>query len=185
MNQELGIKNKHLYIKTIIHDSLFMIRKSKGFTLVEMVLYMSLLSLLTILMVDIFASSLDIQLESQAASSVEQDGRFLLSRLSYDIQNAQSAILPTPRGAIGNSLQIKVNDINYTYSVNNGNLELTNNNGTDVLNSIDTNVSNVSFQRLGTGVEKESVQVQFSVKSKIMRTNVIETKTFQTTIGLR
>lgn len=46
MNQEariMGIKNR---IKTIIHNSLFMIRKSRGFTLIELLVAISIIGIL-------------------------------------------------------------------------------------------------------------------------------------------
>ena len=136
-------------------------------------------------MVSIFASSLDVQLESQSTSAVAQDGRFLLLRFYYDIQNAGSISIPASPGVTSNSLQINVGGINYTYSTVFGNIQLTNNNGTDTLNSFDTTISNVSFQRLADATGKDNIKILFTVTSKSLRTGISEAKTFQTTVGLR
>ncbi len=157
----------------------------KGFTLVEMLIYMGLLSILIVIMVDVFASSLSVQLESQATSSVEQDARFLLSRLTNDVQSAQSVLVPAAIGSQSASLQLSINSINYTYALNNGTMQLTNNNGTDTLNSFDTTVSNLSFKKVGNGAGKDTVQVIFTLTSNVTRNSGTETKNFQTTVGLR
>lgn len=155
-----------------------------GYTLIEMLMYMGLLSILLVVMVDLFASSLDAQLESQSISIVNRDGRFLISRLSYDINRAQSIVSPA-LGSQQATLQLSIGGVSYTYTANNGNLQLTNNNGTDNLNGFDSTVSNLSFQTLGNTNGKHTVKVQFTVTSKVTRVSGAETKTFQTTVGIR
>ncbi len=156
----------------------------RGFTLVEMVLYMGLLSLLLVVMVDLFAASLDVQLESQAVSSVDRDGRFILSRFTYDINRADSIVSPT-LGLQANTLQLLIGGVSYTYTLNNGNIQLTNSFGTDLLNSFDSTISNMSFQRLGNTTGKHSIRFLFTITSKTTRPAGPETKQFQTTIGVR
>lgn len=156
----------------------------KGFSLVEMLLYMGLLSILLVVMVDLFASSLDLQLESQSTTSVNRDARFLFSRLSYDINRAQSIVSPS-LGAQGSSLQLTIGGVNYTYAQNNGNLQLTNNNGTDNLNSYGTTISNLSFRTVGNVGGKHSVRISFTLTSTTERVSGPETKNIETTIGLR
>jgi len=148
-------------------------------------MYMGILSILIVVMVDVFAASLDVQLESQATSAVTQDGRFLLARLTYDVQNAQSVLVPAAVGSQSASLQMTMNAINYTYALNNGTMQLTTNNGTDNLNGFDTTVSNLTFKRLGNGLGKDTVQVVFTLTSNVVRNTGAETKNFQTTVGLR
>lgn len=46
MNQELRIMDKKKNIRTIIHDSLFMIRKFCGFTLIELLVVISIIGVL-------------------------------------------------------------------------------------------------------------------------------------------
>lgn len=152
--------------------------------MIEMLVYMGLLSILLVVMVDLFAASLDAQLESQSTSSVDRDGQFLISRLSYDINRAQSIISPV-LGSQSTSLQLSIDGVNYTYMLNNSNLQLTNNNGTDNLNSFDSTISNVSFQTLGNTNGKHSVRILYTVTSKTTRVSGPETKNFQTTMGLR
>ncbi|HSW87852.1 MAG TPA: hypothetical protein VLG12_01695, partial [Candidatus Saccharimonadales bacterium] len=64
-------------------------------------------------------------------------------------------------------------------------LILTDDTGPNNLNSNSTQVSNLTFQRLGIGNMTDTVQVKFKLSSKIKQTKGIETKNFQTTIGIQ
>jgi prepilin-type N-terminal cleavage/methylation domain-containing protein len=173
-----------------IHNSKFIIQNSKkGFTMVELLLYMGIFSILLVVLMQLFGSILDVHLESQATSSVSQDGNYIFSRLSYDVRQA-TAIASPSLGASGSTLQITGGSANYTYSLSGNNLMLTNNTTgtTDQLNSTNTTISSVTFKTLGNGAvgNKSTVQVIMTVKSKTLRKGgVNQTKTFQTTIGVR
>lgn len=157
----------------------------RGFTLVELLLYMSLLSVLLIVLTDIFASALSLQRETESFSAVEQDGRFIISRLQYDIGQASAIVSPSTLGTPANSLQITVNGISYTYSLNNGNVQLVNNNGTDVLNSYDATASAFTVTRLGNSLGKNSIQVNFTMVGRTKPESGPQTRSFQTIIGTR
>ena len=96
----------------------------KGFTLVEILLYMALLSIFLLTLVDILVSILDVQLESQATSAVDIDSRFVSNRLGYDVLRADSVILPANLGDVSDSLTVSVGASQYTYSLSGGNLVL-------------------------------------------------------------
>ncbi len=157
----------------------------RGFTLIEMLMYMVLLGFLLVIFVDLFATSIDVQMESQSVSHVNQDASFLLTRLSYDVQRAQLVTIPATAGASTNSLQITIDGINYTYALANGNLQVTNVNGTDVLNSFDTTISSITFQNVKNSIGKATIKIILTVTSRITQTSGTESKTIQTTIGLR
>lgn len=161
--------------------------KQAGVTLVELMIYMGMFSILLLMLLQMFTSIIDVQLESNATSSVELDGRYLLTRFSRDIHNASAILVPSVLGAGGATLQISGNGFNYTYNLSGGNLTLTDNvsGTTDALNSIDTTVSSVTFTRFGDAHGKDAVQVKITLVSKITPKTGVETKTFQTTIGMR
>jgi type II secretory pathway pseudopilin PulG len=161
-------------------------RLAKGLTLIELVLYMGLLSIFLMILVRLFSSTIDVQLESEAYSHVEQDGRYLLSRLAHDVGRASAIVTPPTLGSPSGTLQLTVDSINYSYTVTNGSLTLAAGTSTDALNSVDTSVSNFVVRRLGNNVNgKNSLQVAFTLQSRAQRSSGPETKTFQTTLGLR
>ena len=158
--------------------------KSSGFTLVELLISMGLLAIILSVLTSLFVSVIEAQLESQATSSVDQDGRFILARLSYDIHRTNSISIPATLGAQGPTLQIVVNGITYTYGLNGNELELTSNQGTDRINSPNTLISDVNFRRLGSTLSgKNTIEIQFTVSSTITRPQ--EIRSYNTTVGIR
>jgi hypothetical protein len=157
-----------------------------GFTQMELILSLGILMILISVLTTLFGQILDVQLESKSTSSVDQNGRFIMARLTRDMLSAQSVSTPATPGAQTNTLQIKVNSIDYIYSVSNsGNLVLTNNNGTDVLNSESSSISGMTFKRIGTGTNSDTIQVGYTVTTRVNRVQGLEQKTFQTTLGLQ
>lgn len=163
------------------------IYSQKGVTVVELLLYMALLSILLTVLTSIFMSALDVQLESNATSSVEQDGNYILARLAYDIHRAQSVNIPPINGATDNNFQIVIDGVNYSYTVDvNGNLILTNNIGANNLNSYGTRISAFSIQRFGNagGIEN-TLKINFTLVSRTEKKSGFETRNFQTNLSLR
>lgn len=159
--------------------------KQKGFTLVEMLIYMGLLSIFLITLTDIFVSILDVKAESEATSAVEADSRYIISRLAYDISKASVVSQPASLGATSNSLVMVAGGVTYTYSLNGHNLQLVNDSGANNLNSSESNLSNITFQRIGNNGGKDTIQVIFTINGATQRVAGEETRTFQTTLGRR
>lgn len=157
----------------------------KGFTLIEILVFMALFSVILIVLTDLFSSTLQVRTESEATAAVQADASYIMARLMHDIAQASAVTVPSSLGGSGASLQITLNGINYSYALSGGNLTLTNNTGTNVLNGTDTTVSSLSFTRLGNGVAKDSVRFSYTVTSKASRSSGQESRTIQTTVGLR
>lgn len=157
----------------------------RGFTIVEMLLYIGLLSMMITIMTGLFTSLLDVQLESEATSFVEADSRFLFSRLAYDIGRATSITTPVTLGSSSSSMTLLIDEVSYTYTVDNGALVLSTNMGTSSLTSFGTQISNITFTRLGNIDGKHAIQIQFTLASITQRVSGPEQKTVQTTISLR
>lgn len=161
------------------------IKKSKGFTIIELLIYVALLSGFLIVITDIFASIMEVKLESSATSAVEQDGRYILSRLGGDISQSTSITTPGALGSTTNNLVMVVSGITYTYSLNGNDFQLVNNLGTNILNSSESKISNLSFQKIGNPGGKETIKLSFTVTSSTVRPSGPEVRTFSTTIGRR
>lgn len=156
-----------------------------GFTLTELLVYMAVLSVLLVVLTDIFVTVIENRLEYESQSSIASDGRFILTRLMYDIGRADTITTPASLGEETPALQMTASGINYTYTVNGDNLEATDNTGAYQLNSVESTISNVRFKRLGNVSGKHMIQISFSVTSKTRRKFGLETSNFQTTVGLR
>ncbi len=157
-----------------------------GFTLVEMLIAMGLMTIFLVVLSDIVVSISQVSQESDATSSVAEDGRYILSRLSYDIERATSVTTPAALGNTTNNLVMVIGGATYTYSLSSGNLQLAVSPNTDNLNGGDTTISNFTVQRLGNSGGKETLTVNFTATSKTIRNgSTLESKTYTTTVGRR
>lgn len=159
--------------------------KQGGYSLIEILLYMGLLSIFLFGMTELFVSSLSINIESEATSSVEQDGRYLLSRLRYDLTRATAITTPASVGGTGSTLVITIGGVANTYSLNSGNLRVSDGTNTYQLNSSRTTVSNLNFQRLGNVGGKNTVTVTYTLSSVSKEAKGSETRSFTVTYGIR
>ena len=156
-----------------------------GFTLVELLLYMGLLILFLLVQTQILTSVLGVRLESEANSAVQQDSRFIIARLIHDVNRAESIVTPATPSAQTNSLALTIDGISYTYSLSGDNLIITNNLGTNNLNSFGTKISGLAFKRLGNAGGKNTVTISFTLTSITEREFGSETRTIRTTSGIR
>lgn len=155
-------------------------RNTKGFTIVELLIYMGLFAIILIPLMQLFGSIIDVRLESEATSAVAEDGLYILTRLSNDIHQSSNVLTP-PLGSSGSTLHITGSNDN-TYELNALDLQL---NGQQ-LNSANISVSNLSFKTLGQSGGKMQVQISFRLTSKTLRSGGnFQIKDFSTTVGTR
>jgi len=156
-----------------------------GFTIIELTIYIVLMSVLVLVISRIFLASLDVQLESESVSAVEQDGKYILARLSYDISHASSITDPSELGTSSPSLTIQVGGENRTYSLTESILQLTDSIGPARLHSPETEVGDISFTRIGNPSGKDTVRIDFTLTSSADDPTTEKSRIFQTTIGTR
>lgn len=159
--------------------------KNKGFSLVELLIYIGLLAILMAILTRIFTGIVDVQLSSEATGSVEEDSRYIYTRLAYDVGRTDSVVTPANLGDQSSSLTLLINGIVNTYSLSGTNLMLANDQGASPLNSMNTGISNVSFQLLGNTGGEKSVQIKYTITSTTQQANGPDTKSIETTIALR
>jgi type II secretory pathway pseudopilin PulG len=162
-----------------------MVNSKKGYTLVELLIFMGMLSMLLVVFSQIFGLIVETRLESESTSAVAQDGNYILNRLTYDINRASAINTPATLGATEDNLDITIDSDNFAYSLNNGNLELSTNGSTYLLNGLNTSLSNLTFTRIGNDDGKDTVRITYTVNSLIQEASGIETEDYQTTVGLR
>lgn len=157
----------------------------KAFTLIELILFFGLFSIILGVLTNLFSVIVDTQTEVETTSAVENDSKFITTRIMYDIQRADSISMPASVGSQTATLSLIIDGETYNYAVNNGNLELTINANIDSLNSNLTQLSNISFQRFGNIGGKHAIRLQFTIDSRNETAAGQETKQIETMIGLR
>lgn len=159
----------------------------KGATLLELLLYMGIFSILTVALFQLFSSILSTQLESQSTSSVLSDGQFILNRLNYDARKTQGIASP-PHGSPSGTLQLNIDGEVYIYSVAGGNLVVSSQTeGSQQLNSVGTSVADLNFLRLSDNNSEgvETITASFTLHSTVLRQGESQIENFKTTIGVR
>ncbi|KKU92232.1 MAG: hypothetical protein UY21_C0003G0008 [Microgenomates group bacterium GW2011_GWA1_48_10] len=179
-------RSKHGVLTTIAHCSLPIAHFRGGFTIVELMLYMALMTTGLLVLTDLFLTVLEQQAESSVVASVDQDGRFLLARLNYDVGRSSAITSPANLGESTTAARLVIEGASHTYTASpGGQLVVTTDLGTDNLNSFGTQISGLSFTRLGNPAGKNSLQVKFKLTGRTIKKSGLEERSFQTTIGTR
>jgi type II secretory pathway pseudopilin PulG len=156
-----------------------------GFTIVELLVYMALMGIFLLVLLDVFTTTMNSRLMSESTSTLNQDSRYILSKLSYEINNADSVATPQ-LGITGSSLQIITNGITSTYASNSGNLTKNTGGVSMSLNGIDTLLEALTFKNIGNAGGKPTIQIMYTLRSKVItQGNKTETQTINTTVGTR
>lgn len=157
----------------------------KSFTIIELLLYMGVLSILLMIFIDLFLSMNRVRSENEAISNVEQDTSFLLNKFIYDIHQASSISTPATLLSQSNTLNLTIDGSDYTYSSQSGNLILSDGINNYQMNGYDTTLTNLLFTRLGLGDEHDVIKINLSITSRIKKESGYETQSFETTVGMR
>lgn len=154
-------------------------------TLIELPIYMGLLTIFLLIFSTIISSTLDVFLRASTTGSVTQDGRYIYTRFLYDVGRAQSIEVPANLGDTGTTLTLTISGAQLTYSLTGSILFLTDANGTVALHGQDTKITSLQFTRVGNAGGKHTIRMNFTIASNDEGAGSAETKTFQTAAGLR
>ena len=158
-------------------------KSQKGFTLVELLMYIGLTSILIAVMSQVFLATLGVRLESQNTTSVQQDGRYIMARLAYDIRRAKEITAPA-LGASQPGMTLVINeggaDTTYTYTLSGSDLILTLGSDTTQLNSEGSQVSGLSVTRIG-----DTLQITLTLEDNSEVATARQTLELQSAVGLR
>lgn len=156
----------------------------QGFTIIELIVYMGLMGIFMVVLLEIFTLTLNTKLSSQSTSSIAYDGRYILSKLAYEIGNADSVVAPL-LGSTSTSLQIVQSGVVSTYALDSGNLVKTTSGVSANLNGLDTSLNSLTFKNIGNSGGKPTIQITYNIESKIFVSGGNESQTITTTVGTR
>lgn len=155
-----------------------------GTTLIEIIVVMGLLAIMLMLVATLFTSAADSQAQSQMYSATASDGRYIIARLDHDIARASSVSTPGSFGGNSSQLVLVIGGSNYTYSLSNDDLALTDPSGSDDLNSSGTTVSNLSFSKIGVSGQTTTIKYSFTLTSTAQNRGTKDSQTFTSAAGL-
>lgn len=164
----------------------------QGFTLIDLTIYSGLLGILLVILSDIFISVVRLQLSAGSQGAVEQNGAYVLSRLTYDLRRTtqvQSPVIGETVATLSAIIHVGTQDVPYTYELQNQNLVLTVGSQTTQLNSSDTIITDFSVKKIGNSAQnalaKDTVQVGFTVHSRGVVSEGRKERSYNTVVSLR
>lgn len=170
------------------------LKKQQGSTLIEILLYMSLLTIILLIGTDILLQTGEFGLKTTSQSFFQEDTRFIGNRLTYEIHRAASVNIPAVLGDSGTTNKIAIT-VPVGFSTETREYELV---GTDLifrrlvsltpsakLNSNKVKVNSFSVTRLGNISSKPTLKILFELESVQKGKNGPIKKTFETVIGTR
>lgn len=121
-------------------------RDQRGFTLVELLVYFGLFSILLVVINSMFITTLEQQIQDLARSSLQQESEFVLAKLKYDIYNADSISVPTQAGDVSGSLEYTTDGVTNVYQLNTTQLEKSTNGEIFDVTSSRVDIDSIQFE---------------------------------------
>ncbi len=175
--------------RRIVHRKSSVARSRKGFTLMETVIYIGLLSFITSFVVVVLYQMIGSENQGRNRTEVDGEGNFMMQKMVWALVGAQAINAPAV-SATGTTLS--VNKYNYAsnpivFDVNGRNIRIAKGTSTPViLNSARVYINQLTFQHLAaSGTIPEGIAITMQVVSSDIERPVLASTTFNDTIYLR
>ena len=159
--------------------------RQQGFTLVELLVYFGLFSILLVVINSLFITSLEQQTQDLARSALQQESEYILSKLKYDIYNADDVTFPANAGDQSQSLTLVKNGTTSTYALDNERLTKTSGVETWFLTSSRVDVSALQFQNQSGSDLSQTIGITVVINSDQEDARSSATRTISTTVTRR
>jgi len=161
--------------------------KQAGITILEIQMYGVLFAIFIVILSQFFASSIELQVRNTSTAAVDQEAKFVIQRLQFDGLRASEVTSPADLGQTAQNITYTIGGLANTYQLQNGVLQLNNNEGTVSVTSPLVTVSNLQVKRSGNPGGKHLLQISFDVDSSndIAADSGKYSRSFSTVIGLR
>jgi len=166
-------------------------KENKGFTLVELMIYITMVAGILIVATSFAWNVINNRTKSFAIQEVEENGRFIMDKITRTAQGAQSITLPLA-GATGSAMDLIIESAPVTtadFILNSEHLQMSDNGGPYLnLNSNNVRVTSLEFKNLSsTDGRTKNIKIILSLEH-VNPENRQEWKysnSFETTIELR
>ncbi len=156
-------------------------KSQRGFTLLELLIYMGLFSGLLTILSAFFISTLETQSDAATAANLDADSWYLMSRFQHDLYQANSIVSPSSDGETTGTLTLNFEDHQVHYLLSDDKIIIVEDDQSASLLSNSITASNLSFTRLGNGEDATSITVEV----ELHQAGDNLTKTLEFTTGLR
>tara|TARA_B100000745_G_scaffold162806_1_gene106593 strand:+ start:86 stop:592 length:507 start_codon:yes stop_codon:yes gene_type:complete len=139
--------------------------KNNGFTLVELLLYITVASTLLLAVVMFWGSLQEVGVSNSVVSEVNQEATRVMQEITQAVRNAEGITTPSAGGS-GATLTLDVVDSGddpTTYAVSGGILQVTEGSSTYDLTSSKVTISGLTFENLSRTDTPGVVQISFTL----------------------
>ena len=169
--------------------------KNQGFTLLETMIYFTLLSIILLVVVDLFFRISESSLDSSTKNALETEGAYVLNRIAYDIHrldlnNGDILWAPLNPGDSTPYLIAKINTKNYIYLKNPNDGEIIFGEFFIVIDRLTSNSvqldNPMSFTHISNPGGKPTIKVEFTLKSTTQsKDGTFESRDFESVFSIR
>lgn len=158
----------------------------KGFTIIELLLYMGILSIILLIFIELFVSLTRLRTENESTSNIQQDSSYLINKLIYDIHQAKTISVPLHPPGESKVLDMIINGTTYSYATDSAkNLIMSDGTTNYQLNGYNTQIPSILFIRLGQNDIHDIIKIKFTVTSRVKNPAGNESQLYETVVGLR
>lgn len=165
----------------------------KGASLIEILLYFALFSIILAISIDFLIKTGEFGLETSRKDVLQEEGRYIIGRLTYDIHRANPLSEPDMLGETTNLLRFTVvtgffSSEVHEYTLDSGNLlftRISTSTNTANLNSNRVKVNSLSFTRLGSILGKPTIKIAFELETTQAEKGGPKKQSFETVVGTR
>ena len=163
-------------------------QSERGFTFFELLIYLATVSVLMLMVIDLYFALAHARAKQQSVAEVEEQGQSALSSMLATVRNAHSITLPIAAQS-GSSLTL----VTYATSTNptifsqSGNaLQISENGSTAALTNSQAVVSNLTFRNVSATNSLGSVEIQFTLShASTTRADSVYSATFYGSATIR
>lgn len=165
---------------------LFNFSQSRGFTLIELLIYISILAVVLTFTSEFLYAIGQAKINGSARNEVAQNGQFIINKLAADLAEATIISTPGDINPTNNLVFTQPADNTVIYAIGAGNIVRSDSLGVFNLNSNQVQISNLTFQKITSPGEVETIQLKFTITSQSrLSGNRVITENFQTTVSRR
>ena len=139
----------------------------KGFTLVEILIYIAILGLVLASITGFFLNTISANLKENSYQEVQQNGRFVMTKITQETKKAIGINSPVP-GSYGNSLSLVMSDSNLNptvFDLNNGKLRIAQGSSAPVdLTTDQVLVTNLQFTNLSYAGTPGTIRTEMTIE---------------------
>lgn len=149
--------------------------------MVEMLMVMGIMSILVVILSQVFGSILTMKLRSQATTAVAQDSRYVITRLAYDVSRASDIT-----SASGGTLNLSISGVSHLYSLQGTTLMVSVGGAANqALTGVGTKINALSFTRTDLSGHK-AFQISLNIAPTVIQPGgALGARQLTTTLALR